>query len=94
MIDLKIGEHGRLYLLKHQKKFGVGNLDNYRDIEDFDIGNFKLKHQNQPSTSKIKNFRSNGLGNFRGTFPENKHDCEKVEVQSFLEHPKLSKSVQ
>ena len=35
MIDFKIGEHGRLYLLKHQKKFGVGDFDNYRDIEDF-----------------------------------------------------------
>ena len=27
MIDFKIGEHGRLYLLKHQKTFGVGDFD-------------------------------------------------------------------
>ena len=27
MIDLIISEHGRMYLLKHPKKIGVGDLD-------------------------------------------------------------------
>ena len=34
------------------------------------------------------------LKNVRGTVPESKYDCGKLQIQSFSEHQKLSKSVQ
>ena len=46
------------------------------------------------NTKINENLVQEDLRNFRGTFPENNYDCVKVEIQSFLKHPKLSKSVQ
>ena len=90
-IELKIGEQRELDLLKAFKKSVTADSFHFLDIEDFDIGPF-WGFRNK--TTKIKDFWSNGLRNFRGTFPGEKYDCEKVEVQNFLEHPKLSKSTQ
>ena len=88
-------QFNHLQLLRQCKKFPFVGFDPKKYISRIsgieDLRNFEYS---QASTSKIKNFRSNGLGNFRGTFPENKYDCGKVEIHSFLEHPKFSKSVQ
>ena len=67
-------------------RFEISRISDQRHLVNF------VKFE--ATTTKNKNFRSKGLRNFRGTFPENKYDCAKVEIQSFLEHPKFSKSVQ
>ena len=95
-IRTKIGEQARLDLPSAQKKSGCGNVFHFRDIDDFRYRDFRAKTKKSTKIWSTKNrkFWSTILRNFRGTFPENKYDCGKIQIQSFSEHPKLSKSVQ